>query len=98
MKRLLCALALLILNSCQVYRSHFECQPGRGVPCTAVTDIEKMIVETPDGSADIFMGYLPRECASLSQMKIWLVGKEKPGGLYVAGHYIFLNKNEVEHD
>ena len=52
-------LPLHLLSSCQVYRAEFDCQPGYGVPCTSVTDIEKMIVETPDNSPDTFLGYLP---------------------------------------
>lgn len=45
--RFVVSLFLLTLCSCQTYRSNFDCSPGKGVRCTSVTDIEKMIVETP---------------------------------------------------
>jgi hypothetical protein len=96
--------AFLILNACQVYRSNFECPPGKGVPCTSITDIEKMIVETPDNEADIFLGYLPSEnvacekiCKSMSQQKrrVWIEEKLESNGLYTEGHYIYVNKRSM---
>lgn len=45
----------IFLTSCQIYKNHFDCPPCKGVPCTSVTSLEKMIVETEEGS-DVFIG------------------------------------------
>jgi hypothetical protein len=81
-----------LLCSCQTYRSNFDCQPGCGVPCTSVTEIERMIVETPDESPDIFLGYLPSPCSETSCLvrKVWIAEKELLSGMIVEGHYISL--------
>lgn len=55
---------LSFLTSCQVYKSDFDCPPCKGVPCTSVSNIQKMIIETPDGGPDIFLGVLPSELTS----------------------------------
>lgn len=49
----------LILTSCQTYRTHFDCPPGIGVPCESVSEIQKRIIETPDGQEDIFLNGNP---------------------------------------
>ena len=92
---------LLLLSSCQVYRAQFDCQPGYGVPCTPVTDIEKMIVETPDNSPDIFLSYLPSKnpaCVKIGtphalDRKVWIAARIDPSGRMIAGHYIYLSRN-----
>lgn len=40
---------MLFTQSCQVYRSNFDCAPGEGIPCRSVTEIESMIVESCEG-------------------------------------------------
>lgn len=108
MKRFLHSLILSLLlgslNSCQVYRAQFDCPPGIGVPCTSVTDIEKMIIETPDGSPDIFLSYLPSskpQCVKIGtahalERKVWIAEKVDPRGRVIAGHYIYLSKMGAE--
>ncbi|MFI5343143.1 MAG: hypothetical protein ACHQUC_02870 [Chlamydiales bacterium] len=91
----------LLLSGCQMYRTDFDCPPGVGVPCTPVTDIEKMIVETPKGGPDIFLGYLPSEsilsdscrnkCCDRPQRRVWIESKTLPCGTYIEGHYIYIN-------
>lgn len=109
MARFICSLLIVLsFSSCQIYKSNFECTPGKGVPCTPVTTIEQMIVETPEGNPDIFLGYLPsqtQECVkfcpgskALQHRKVWITGKEQPDGLYVEGHYIYLKKKEMADD
>lgn len=108
LSRLVCCLILLSLSACQVYRCKFECPPGKGVPCTPVTTLEKMIVETPENEPNIFLGYLPPavgECKklcnktkSLKQMKVWIEPRKQPCGLCIEGHYIYINKKEICHD
>lgn len=47
---------LVGLTSCSsIYENNFDCQPCRGVPCTSVTEIESMIVETSVGE-NVFIG------------------------------------------
>ena len=95
---------MLLLSSCQVYRAQFDCQPGCGVPCTSVTDIEKMIVETPDNSPDIFLSYLPSKnpaCVKIGtphalDRKVWIADRIDPSGRVIAGHYIYLSRNVAE--
>jgi hypothetical protein len=50
---------LLLLTSCSMYRKEFDCCPAEGVPCTPVTTLEKMIVESPCGP-DIFLRVEPK--------------------------------------
>jgi hypothetical protein len=97
-----------LLTSCQVYRSQFDCPPGCGVPCTPLTTLEKMIIETDEGP-DLFLGYLPREeqdCECFNPgrslecphnkavRKIWIEGKNLPCGTYVEGHYVYYPTRE----
>jgi hypothetical protein len=42
-----------------MYKKDFDCPPGEGIPCTSVTTLEKMIVESPCGP-DIFLGCVPK--------------------------------------
>jgi|LakMenEpi03Aug12_release.lakeMendotaPanAssembly.Ray.scaffolds.fasta_scaffold03135_14 hypothetical protein len=96
-------LCLLFLSSCQIYRSKFDCPPGEGVPCTSVTEIEKMIIETPEGESDIFLGGLPKRKLKMKkkeitrcvktcpEKRVWVEGEFMPSGDYVEGHYIYLS-------
>lgn len=91
--------SLLLLTSCQVYRSDFDCAPSRGVPCTSVSEIEKMIIETPEGGPDLFLEQPIREafpCCNELQMgkcksnlkRIWVEECcERESS--VEGHYIY---------
>lgn len=42
-------LSLICLSSCSIYQHDFDCPPPNGIPCTSVTEIEAMIVETSKG-------------------------------------------------
>ncbi len=42
-----------------MYKRDFDCPPGEGVPCTPVTTLEKMILESPCGE-DSFTGCVPK--------------------------------------
>ena len=42
-------LLLVLLTSCSMYKSHFDCPPGKGVGCKSVSEIEGMIVESETG-------------------------------------------------
>jgi len=44
----------LILTSCGVYNSHFDCPPGRGIGCASVNEVLDMIVEREEGE-DLFI-------------------------------------------
>ncbi len=102
-KRNLLFFPLLLLCGCQVYNSHFDCPPGCGVPCTPVTTLEKMVVETEEGP-DLFLGFVPKEeqnnpsgfppyCTphfSKKPLRVWVEGKHLPCGTYVEGHFIYL--------
>lgn len=39
-----------LLSSCSIYKQQFDCPPPKGIPCTSVTEIESMIVETEQGA------------------------------------------------
>lgn len=105
MKHFLPVLILgLLMTSCQVYRTQFDCSPGVGLPCTSVTDIEKMIIETPDESPDIFLSYLPSPkpiCVKVGtphalERKVWIPKKIYCCGRVVEGHYIYLSKGKTD--
>lgn len=70
MKSKFIILSALLLTSCQTYKSTFDCPPGEGIPCTSVSEIQKMIIETPDGGPDIFLGKIPsRTCSDCSKKR-----------------------------
>lgn len=48
-----------IITSCSTYKRDFDCPPAKGVPCTPVTTLERMIVETPSGE-EAFTGCVPK--------------------------------------
>lgn len=102
-------LLLSLCTSCQIYRSHFDCPPGQGVPCTPVSTLEKMIMETPEGNPDIFLGFVPEiaetdiktdACAQQENQKggclkrIWIEGTYLSCGSYVEGHYLYIPSQE----
>jgi hypothetical protein len=57
MRHLICL--FLFLTSCSMYRRHFDECPVQSVPCTPVTTLEKMIVESPSGD-DLFIRTVPK--------------------------------------
>lgn len=102
--RLVFLLICASLTSCQVYRTTFDCPPCRGVPCTSVSDIQRMIIETPDGGPDIFSEVLPSEChanqcrnqvctSTKMKKRIWVDSSENETTA-VQGHYIYFTEDE----
>ena len=47
-------LGTLLLASCDIYESRFECPPGKGVGCASVGEVLQMIVEKEQGE-DLFV-------------------------------------------
>ena len=86
--------SLTILTSCTEYRSHFDCSPGRGVPCTSVSKIESMIIETSKGP-DIFTGCQEKreawkdKKANLKICRVWIEEAETEDGHVIGGHYLY---------
>jgi hypothetical protein len=93
------------LTSCQIYQSDFDCPPSIGVPCTSVSDIQKMILETPDGGPDIFSEDFPSEFTSpcercpihnkkgiQAKKRIW-VNDTTSENTAVQGHFIYFNES-----
>ncbi len=46
--------AALILTSCGVYQTSFDCPPGKGIGCKPVSEVLDMIVEKEEGG-DLFV-------------------------------------------
>lgn len=100
---------LLLTTSCQVYQTNFDCPPCDGVPCTSVTEIQKMIIETPEGGPDIFLGkYANSSCEAETtcdtekgsnrpkgKRRIW-VEKEDTERSHTTGHFIYFEPLEGE--
>lgn len=95
-------LTVLSLCSCQVYRSNFDCCPVSGVPCTSVTELESMIVETQKGPDILLTCQLctPSEdpCfdANHYTKRIWLNDRILPDGSLEQGHYVYFQTCEVD--
>jgi len=97
---LVCSL-LLFTTSCGVYRSSFDCPPGKGVPCASVSEIESMIVETNHGP-DLFLPDLGSEDGELGlfgwikqrrpthrgPFRIWVEPMRTADGHVIHGHYM----------
>jgi hypothetical protein len=91
--------------SCSHYTGTFDCPPGKGVHCKSVTEIEKMIIETEDKEADIF---IPGDCKKKNcrrkvasylkgketDRKVWVAGSVDSSGNYVEEHYIYFKSEE----
>ena len=100
---------LILLTSCKMYSSQFDCPPSEGIPCTSVSEIQKMIIETPEGGPDIFLGKVPRvsctDCSKKrckthsgkssanSQIKKIWVEGNESGYPSVQGHYIYFEES-----
>ena len=103
MNRFITLLILLIsLTSCAGIRTHWSCAPARGVPCTPVSEIEAMIIESDHGP-NIFLGSEtdekpqpdkigPNGTTPLSPIihRVWISEKVERGE-YHKGHYLYLN-------
>ena len=86
-------------TSCQVYRSCFDCPPACGVPCTSLTEIEGMIVETTTGP-DLFVGGEPQDIPLWKQLvanssndplrTVWVEEVQNDAGDFICGHYVYL--------
>ena len=89
---------LVFLTSCCMYKRDFDCPPAKGIPCTPVTTLERMIVESPCGP-DEFLGCVPKlvdvqkdptcRCTSNAgptepfQRRIWISSPdERPSYIY----------------
>ncbi len=106
--RKLLLLIPLVLCSYQAYKTQFDCPPGKGVPCTSVSEIQSMIIETPEGGPDIFLGKIPRtsctDCkerrcrthpgsvGSNAMLKRVWVEGEEFGCSKTDGHYIYFQE------
>lgn len=44
----------LLLSSCGIYRSSFDCPPGKGLGCASVGEVLNLIVERVEGE-DLFV-------------------------------------------
>lgn len=92
-KILVCLASLsLVLSSCAMYRQDFDCPPEMGVPCTSVTDLEAMVVDTKKGP-DLFLGNDPKgicqgslEEPPLGSIRFWKCKSKECGHEYL-GHY-----------
>jgi len=81
----------LMLTSCAIYRQKFDCPPDQGVPCTSVSDLEQMIVETEIGP-DVFLGINPTQHQikdTPSSNRIWISDCKGHG------HYIYFPKEDA---
>ena len=76
----------LSLTSCTVYRQKFDCPPDPGVPCTSVTDLEQMVVETERGPDLFILSESTRECK-----RVWIPGYRNCEGCWIPGHYLEIN-------
>lgn len=96
MRYLFCLLA--VFTSCSMYKKDFDSCAGKGTPCTSVSTLEEMILESPCGP-DTFLGCVPRpvdvkqdpicKCTTYSepeapfQRRIWISStNEKPAYIY----------------
>ena len=89
-----------LLSSCQMYQSNFDCPPGVGIPCTSVTDIESMVIETDKGP-DVLAGketgawrHLVKPVPPGKTQKVWIAAIDTDDGCHVDGHYIHLLSKE----
>jgi hypothetical protein len=80
--------ALLLLPSCAVYRRQFDCPPEEGVPCTSVSDLEQMIVETECGP-DLFLTAEP-VCLP-ARKRVWMNACYAPDGRWIPAHYVYVD-------
>jgi hypothetical protein len=101
MNKLLSLLSIIFLTtSCQMYCTKFDCPPGEGVPCTSVTDIESMVIETNEGP-DVLAGFqawkkLIPIIPPCQTRKVWVADTDTENGCHIDGHYIYIFPNGEE--
>ena len=99
LKKLLLSGIVTLLTSCSQYRSTFDCPPGRGVPCTSVSEIESRIIETEQGP-DIFAGChegcseWKQKAAKLRLSRVWIEESTTDEGHIIEGHYLYFNGDD----
>lgn len=92
-------LILLFVTSCNTYKQSFDSCPGKGVPCTSVSDIEAMVVETSKGP-DVFLPNENRTRRPVStrngifESRILIL--DNPEDLCNDGHYIYLSEDSCD--
>ena len=96
-------LFLLFLSSCQTYRSSFDGCPQTGIPCTSVSEIEAMIMESEEGpdvliERDTKQKLVFRKCEIKRKKgrvrRIWINEKKDPCGTDILGHHIYFKEEE----
>jgi hypothetical protein len=90
MRSVFLLLSLLFLTSCSIYRKQFDGPADPGVPCTSVTDLEQMVIETEKGQ-DIFLSHTTEPCTTRVRRKIWVNDYQTPNGNWIPGHYVYIN-------
>jgi conjugal transfer pilus assembly protein TraV len=88
-----------ILSSCSIYNEHFDCEPPCGVPCTSVTDIESMIMETDKGPDVLVVPEKEEEsCCMLCKRKktVSCTSKRKVWMCEGRGHYLTEKTQYIE--
>ncbi len=98
-KLLTFSISVLSMTSCQIYSPIFDCPPCEGVPCTSVTEIEGMIIESKERE-DLFVGGNPEaralwktmvaNGATDSDRRIWVKETKDKHGNFIGGYYIYL--------
>lgn len=102
LKRLCLIIACsFFLSSCAMYKRQFDCPIPCGMPCTSVTEIESMIVETVDGP-DVLVITEEKSC-SCSHPKdkycgcqhgngriIWICNRRAPNGVPIRGKSVYV--------
>lgn len=88
-----------LLTSCVGYKTQLSCHPAKGVPCTPVTEIESMIIESCEGT-NIFLGSESDQKADSnkcemslqpSAFRVWITPKRDGRGKCLKGFYLYLN-------
>jgi hypothetical protein len=89
---------LALLSACSLYRNGFDCAPGRGMPCSSVSQIEAQVIETTQGP-DIFLSSGQGDLGVLSLMgsgirnqclpkRIWVAPRIRENGLIQHAYYV----------
>lgn len=109
MKNSFIFILFILCSSCgSSYKHNFDCPPSPGIPCTSVSEIQKMIIETPEGGPDIFTGKIPSNACEKCNRKrcrvhstggdnaqvkrIWVSGCDC-GDSKVEGHFIYFERS-----
>lgn len=94
---------VLLLSSCSIYNSGFDCPPKKGIGCKSVSEIEAMIVEKESGP-DLFLGEeRSSSCNFCTKQKssgkaarpkgahrrVWIADRATPSGNRSGEHYLY---------